>query len=95
MLLIVLLIIFITLNILDILTTNKVLSQGGIELNKFMVLSMKYFGKYWWVPKMILVLLIIVAVWLIQNLIGLIVIAAINIGYVWVVFHNWQEIKRG
>lgn len=51
--------IFIILNILDILTTNKVLSQGGHEENWAMKWLMDKTGKYWGYYKILLVVVVV------------------------------------
>jgi len=39
-------------NILDIVSTNRVLERGGVELNPVMRWAMKVFGEYWYVFKL-------------------------------------------
>ena len=49
----ILLILFVELQIADILTTNKALTIPGVwELNPLMAMSQAKFGAAWWVPKL-------------------------------------------
>jgi len=49
-----LLIAFAVLQIADVVTTQRVLAQGGWEANPLQLWSMSHFGDYWPVPKLIL-----------------------------------------
>jgi hypothetical protein len=49
----ILLILFVELQIADILTTNRALTIPGVwELNPLMAMSQAKFGAAWWVPKL-------------------------------------------
>ena len=51
-----LLILFVELQIADILTTNRALAIPGVwELNPLMAMSQAKFGAAWWVPKLAVV----------------------------------------
>ena len=51
-----LLILFVELQIADILTTNRALATPGVwELNPLMAMSQAKFGAAWWVPKLAVV----------------------------------------
>lgn len=76
--------------IADIITTRKVLAQGGRELNPVIAFFMDKFGKNWWVAKM---------------LIGIAAAAYLSwAGYLWgvavlsgltalVALNNWRQVK--
>jgi hypothetical protein len=52
----ILLILFVELQIADILTTNRALTIPGVwELNPLMAMSQAKFGAAWWVPKLTVV----------------------------------------
>jgi Domain of unknown function (DUF5658) len=52
----ILLILFVELQIADILTTNQALAIPGVwELNPLMAMSQAKFGAAWWVPKLAVV----------------------------------------
>jgi hypothetical protein len=46
--------VIVTLEVLDVLTTIKVVAAGGAELNPLMSVLMGLLGPAWWVPKAIL-----------------------------------------
>lgn len=50
------LILFGVLQIVDILTTNRVLARGGSEGNPLQELAQSHLGSMWWVPKLVLML---------------------------------------
>lgn len=52
------------LQIADVITTRRVLDNGGWEANPFWVLTMKVLGAYWPVPK--LVLMAVCMTWMIR-----------------------------
>ena len=43
---------FAVFQILDVVTTNRVLHNGGWEGNPFGALAMAFFGSYWAIPKL-------------------------------------------
>jgi hypothetical protein len=45
---------FSALQIADVITTERVLDNGGWEANPFGVLAMALFGTYWPIPKLVL-----------------------------------------
>ena len=48
---------FAVLQVLDVITTNRVLANGGWEGNPLGALAIAFFGGYWAVPKLALVAL--------------------------------------
>jgi hypothetical protein len=50
------LILFGILQVVDILTTDRVLARGGSEGNPLQVLAQAHLGSMWWVPKLVLML---------------------------------------
>lgn len=86
----------ILLQVPDVLTTNKVISQGGREANPLVRWYMDKTGKWWWTSK-IFASLPLIYLWTLQGrgadwvvLSGLI---AVNAIYVFVVAHNYRQIK--
>ena len=59
-----LLTVFGVLQIADIVTTKRVLDNGGWEANPLGVLAMSHLGPFWWVPK--LALMAICAVYMVR-----------------------------
>jgi hypothetical protein len=45
---------YVLANVLDVVSTNRVLKSGGRELNPVMRWAMEKFGKAWVIPKMAL-----------------------------------------
>jgi hypothetical protein len=43
---------YILANLMDIISTNKVLKKGGVELNPVMRWAMEKFGNLWPIPKL-------------------------------------------
>jgi hypothetical protein len=50
----ILLAVFAALQIADVITTKRVLDNGGWEANPFGVLAMSHLGPYWPIPKLAL-----------------------------------------
>jgi hypothetical protein len=50
------LVLFGVLQVVDVLTTNRVLARGGSELNPLQELARTHLGSMWWVPKAVLML---------------------------------------
>lgn len=46
--------VIVVLEMLDVLTTLRVMAAGGIEANPAISLFMSWFGPAWWVPKVVL-----------------------------------------
>jgi len=44
----------------DIITTNMAIAQGGKESIPTVRWAMKKFGEYWWIPKILIALLVII-----------------------------------
>jgi len=47
-------ILFVVASLLDVVSTNKLLSKGGRELNPVIAFIMKHTGKHWWIGKVAL-----------------------------------------
>lgn len=90
---IILFLILIVLQVLDVYTTNKILSQGGRELNKIMKFFMDKFKSFWYIPKVLIVLCSVMFLLFLPILYMSIVLGLINCFYIYVVFHNFKEIK--
>lgn len=87
-----LLILFIILQFLDGLTTYKVLSKGGVELNP--VLN-KIFSIFGWIPSLVVIKLIAIAagIWMYANQ-QVEVLIALNLIYAYVVLHNFRQMNK-
>jgi hypothetical protein len=96
-----LLIIFVMLQVADIYTTHRILSQGGRELNPVMAWLFERFGH---LPALVVVKCIIVGLvarYMVgvtaavfgYNVAGDTVLAAFCILYIFVVAHNFNQIK--
>lgn len=79
------------LNILDYLTTRKILKNGGVELNPIMKWCIE---KNLFMPvKSILTLFVAGLIYFFRNnnyvvIAGLVIV----VGYVWIVWHNWRQL---
>jgi hypothetical protein len=84
----------ILLQVPDILTTNRLISRGGRELNPVMRLAMRLGKRWWWVPKLVIAgagALILAAspdAWSRHALI------ALNVLYILVIVSNYRQIRR-
>lgn len=78
----------------DYRLTMKVLAQGGTEKNPVIAWCMRKFGRWWWVPKLLGVVVFCVAVLTLSNhwLVAPVMIGMLSL-YVWVVWHNSQQLK--
>lgn len=94
----ILIIIFIALNIADIILTNKILAQGGREVWKPMIWVMKLLGDKWYYSKFIYTIVLIICEIVLYNIswnvAGLILIALADMLYIWVVLNNYKESKK-
>lgn len=50
------LVLFGFLQVVDVLTTNRVLARGGWEGNPLQELAQTHLGSMWWAPKLVLVI---------------------------------------
>lgn len=82
------------LNTLDVYTTNKILSHGGVELNKFMAFLMKLMGDWWFLYKYVISVFALIAALTLPSpaLVGALVLANGVLG--WAVVHNYLVIRR-
>ena len=87
-------IIFFILQILDVILTNKVLNQGGVELNPFMLKCQKIFDKFWWIPKIFIASLLIFICWKIQFLVGFWLLIGCILFYIGLCIHNFKEFNK-
>jgi len=78
------------LNILDYLTTRKILKNGGVELNPIMKWCIE---KNLFMPvKSILTLFVVGLIYFFRNNYVVIAGLVIVVGYVWIVWHNWRQL---
>jgi len=63
---------YVVANLADIISTNRVLDRGGVELNPVMRWAMKQFGRLWFIPKLALA--------------GVAAAGCIYMGWVWAVW---------
>ena len=74
---------------LDYVSTALVISKGrGTEANWFVRQFIQWFGKYWWVSRIVF-LPLIVALWLNTEVLGAVFGALLVAGYGWVIYHNY------
>ena len=82
------------LQVLDVISTNRVLRLGGREFNPFMVWIMRRLGRAWWLPKLALAAVpcafavVYADPWIDA------VLAAIGVAYLIVVTHNYLTAWR-
>lgn len=86
-----LLAILIALNIADVYLTLRILKQGGVEKNPFL----KYFIEHYGEPEAlvgikVVIFLFLLAVW---SHVTWHLLVGLNLFYVWVVWHNWKQLK--
>ena len=51
----------VVLTVADIYTTNRIIKEGGTELNSVIAFCMHVLGSFWWVPKVIVLALMVLA----------------------------------
>lgn len=86
----------IILNIFDVILTNKIIQNNGIELNPIICLSQKLLKKYWYIPKYVLLIIALNCAFLCfqsNALLGIITIIVYDIMYLFVVKFNYNQIK--
>lgn len=90
--LIVMLIVLGILNLLDVQSTNKALSTGtGREANPVMAWMQAELGRFWWVPKaLVCVLLAAVVLLTPHSPQQVVLVAALVMFYAWFVIGNYQ-----
>lgn len=79
----------------DVWTTRRVLAAGGREANPAMAWAMARLGRWWWAPKVVLVLGAAGAaalLWPDAATLGLVLACGI---YVFVVGHNLRQMTKG
>ena len=74
---------------LDIYSTNAVISRGDIEKNKIMQWAMDKFGKYWFIPKLLLTVpsIVLLGVYAVP------VLVLVDVIYLVVVTNNFLALK--
>lgn len=88
---IILSIVFLGLSLLDVILTNKVISNGGTELNPIMKWFMNRFGKYWWIPKMTISCFLVLGLLVYNKLIIFIVLVILQL---LIDLWNIKELKK-
>lgn len=82
----------VVLNALDVYTTVAILKQGGSEVNPAMAWLMRQLGV---APAMIVAKTIVLgAVWFLLPQVHTLVLVGLVCFYVWVVLHNFGQIKK-
>lgn len=75
----------------DVYTTNRILANGGREANPVIAWVMGKLGRYWWLSKVAVMLPIALLVWLSPGYHTLMALLFMVILYLWVVWHNSQQ----
>lgn len=86
---------FLALNVADIILTNKILAQGGRERNSFIAKMQDKLGSIWWLSKVVLCGFTLFVAWWLDGFYGIILLIVVNAIYAYVVWNNWKELKRG
>jgi Domain of unknown function (DUF5658) len=70
------------LQVLDVLTTERVLARGGWESNPVQELVQTHFGSMWWAPKLIMMLacLFVMARWNPRHVMPFVVLMTVIVG---------------
>lgn len=89
----------VALQVPDVLTTNKVISNGGRELNPLVRWYMSKTGKWWWTLKLAAVPPVAMVYWFyVSSQLpawgALAALGAINVIYVYVLVNNTKALKR-
>ena len=92
MITIVLLILFAVLQVLDVLLTNRVLSDGGKEVNPVMRWIMDHLGHYWWLSKLPIFLGLVFLTFITKQ--SHIIIGLLDALYVGVVWWNYRQAQK-
>ena len=85
-----LLFVFTILQYLDVDSTNKALKAGGMEANPIVRWLMSKLGDKWWVIKIPVLAITFYAFSPPTNMVGVSLLTAINLLYVWVVANNYK-----
>lgn len=88
---IILALIILFLSVIDIILTNKILSNGGKELNPLMKWCMDKFGSRWWIPKMVITSFLVLGLLQYKILFPFIVAGIAQLG---IVIWNIKELKK-
>lgn len=92
----ILLLSYLYLNILDMRLTNRILNDGGYEMNPIIRLFQARNKQYWHISKFILIIvscIFIIITSAINILFGLFIAIVCNIIYLLIVMHNFYQIK--
>ncbi len=81
----------ICLSIVDIVLTNRIISDGGKELNPIIRCLMEKLGSSWWIPKLVVTVLVVLFLVWIGHWIPLLVVFSIMSG---IVIWNIKELRR-
>ena len=88
---IILALIILFLSVIDIILTNKILSNGGKELNPLMKWCMDKFGSRWWIPKMVITSFLVLGLLQYKILFPFIVAGIAQLA---IVIWNIKELKK-
>ena len=80
--------------LLDVLTTNRILAGGGRELNPVMRLFMRLGGRWWWVPKLAVAIIASLVLAVDESELATWLLGGILFCYVVVVVSNLYQIRR-
>lgn len=89
-----LLLLLVVLQIFDIISTDKALNLGAIETNPVVKIFMNVFGKYWWIPKVILLLPLFIISFIEPSYLIMALLIGINLFYTIIVYNNLKVISQ-
>jgi hypothetical protein len=78
----------------DVLTTNKVLSQGGTEYTPGAGLAQKYFGSFWWVGAKAPFLAVAVLGYYGNSNSFMFALFAVGVVAAFAAWHNYRQIRK-
>lgn len=76
--------------VIDIITTNRARDLGGEEVNPLVGWFMDYFGEYWWIAKLIMVLIGGLVIAYIGGPVMIGILVALNILYLVIIINNMR-----
>lgn len=88
-------IVFAALQIADVVTTSRVLRNGGWETNPIVRMLMRCCGAWWWLPKLVLAMACGAYMAFVSWPEGPALLVFLCLVYCWVVWSNVQQERRG
>ena len=83
------------LQIADVWTTRRALAAGGREANPLIAAFMRWFGGYWWLPKLAIAAAALVTLWPArQTGFGIAALVGLNALFLFICIRNWRRGSR-